>query len=66
MLDNEPQGGERDGVNPPPGDTAESSTPARRTRAPRRKAAAPAAEPAAVDAPGMEPGADIEAAAARP
>ncbi|NMO57233.1 Rne/Rng family ribonuclease [Actinoplanes sp. TBRC 11911] len=52
MLENEPQGGERDGVTPP-GDTAASTTPVRRTRA-RKKAAAPAAEPVA-DSPGAEP-----------
>jgi ribonuclease E len=50
MLENEPQGGERDGVTPP-GDTAASTTPVRRTRA-RKKAVAPAAEP---DTPGTEP-----------
>ncbi|MEV0898343.1 Rne/Rng family ribonuclease [Actinoplanes sp. NPDC049802] len=54
MLDNEPpvnlgdQGGERDGAVTPPGDTAASTTPARRTRAPRRKAAA---SPPEADAP---------------
>jgi len=70
MLDNEPpvnlgdQGGERDGALTPPGDTAASTTPVRRTRAPRRKAAAPAAE-APADAPGPEPGAAIEAAGAK-
>ncbi|RSM51087.1 ribonuclease E/G [Actinoplanes sp. ATCC 53533] len=62
MLDNEPQGGERDGVTTPSVDAAESTTPARRTRAPRRKAT-PAAAPA-VDAPGVEPGAADEAAGA--
>ncbi|BCY06195.1 ribonuclease E/G [Actinoplanes sp. L3-i22] len=51
MLDNEPpvnlgeQGGERDGAVSPPTDTA--TTPARRVRATRRKAAAPPAEDAA-------------------
>jgi ribonuclease E len=71
MLDNEPQspsgdeGGERDGARTPPGDAAEGTTPVRRTRAPRRKAAAPAAEPSApVEAAGAEPGAAIEAAGA--
>jgi ribonuclease E len=59
MLDNEPTGGDRDGATPPPGETAESTTPTRRPRATRRKAAPPAA---AVDAPGAEPGAAIEAA----
>ncbi|MEV6346630.1 Rne/Rng family ribonuclease [Actinoplanes sp. NPDC051851] len=50
MLDNEPpvnlgeQGGERDGAVTPPGDTATGTTPARRTRAPRRKAVAPPPE----------------------
>ncbi|AEV82271.1 ribonuclease [Actinoplanes sp. SE50] len=50
MLDNEPpvtlgeQGGERDGAATPPVDAATGTTPARRTRAPRRKAAAPGAE----------------------
>ena len=62
MLDNEPQGGERDGVTTPSVDAAESTTPVRRTRAPRRKAT-PAAAPA-VDAPGAEPGAADEAAGA--
>jgi len=62
MLDNEPQGGERDGVTTPSVDAAESTTPARRTRAPRRKAT-PAAAPA-VDAPGAEPGAADETAGA--
>src|SRR5689334_18035615 len=61
MLDNEPQGGERDGANTPSVDAAESTAPARRTRAPRRKVT-PAAETAA-DAPGAEPGAPGEAAA---
>ncbi|MEV6601602.1 Rne/Rng family ribonuclease [Actinoplanes sp. NPDC051346] len=61
MLDNEPQGGEREEVSAPPAvDAAESTAPARRTRAPRRKAAATAAVPA--DAPGTEPGAADEAA----
>ncbi|MFI7597328.1 Rne/Rng family ribonuclease [Actinoplanes sp. NPDC049681] len=61
MLDNEPQGGERDeATTPPTAETAETTTPARRTRAPRRKATAPAAVP--VDAPGAEPGAADEAA----
>ncbi|MEU8231388.1 Rne/Rng family ribonuclease [Actinoplanes sp. NPDC048967] len=63
MLENERnEGGERDGATTPPVDAAESTTPARRTRAPRRKAA-PAAAPAA-DAPGAEPGAADEAAGA--
>src|SRR5690349_6787942 len=62
MLDNEPQGGERDGVTTPSVDAAESTTPVRRTRAPRKKAT-PAAAPA-VDAPGAEPGATAEAASA--
>jgi ribonuclease E len=63
MLDNERnEGGERDGAATPPVDAAESTTPARRTRAPRRKAT-PAAAPA-VDAPGAEPGAADEAAGA--
>ncbi|MGW4944542.1 Rne/Rng family ribonuclease [Actinoplanes sp. NPDC004185] len=63
MLDNERnEGGERDGATTPPVDAAESTTPARRTRAPRRKAT-PAAAPAA-DAPGAEPGAADEAAGA--
>ncbi|MEV4643007.1 Rne/Rng family ribonuclease [Actinoplanes sp. NPDC049548] len=63
MLDNEPQGGERDeAATPPTAETAETTTPARRTRAPRRKAAAPAAVP--TDAPGAEPGAADEAATA--
>ncbi|GIF37350.1 ribonuclease E/G [Actinoplanes xinjiangensis] len=71
MLDNEPpanlgdQGGERDGATTPPGDAAASTTPVRRTRAPRRKAAAPPAEPAeTTGTSGAEPGAAIEAAAA--
>ncbi|GLY01471.1 Rne/Rng family ribonuclease [Actinoplanes sp. NBRC 101535] len=58
MLDNEPpvnlgdQGGERDGVAAPTGETAaESTTPARRTRAPRRKAVAPPPEAAEPDTP---------------
>jgi ribonuclease E len=58
MLDNEPQGGERDGANTPSVDAAESTAPARRTRAPRRKAT-PAAETVA-DAPGVEPGVSDE------
>ncbi|MFI7544987.1 Rne/Rng family ribonuclease [Actinoplanes sp. NPDC049599] len=62
MLDNEPQGGERDGATTPSVDAAESTAPVRRTRAPRRKAT-PAAAPAA-DAPGTEPGAAAETAAA--
>ncbi|MFF5085256.1 Rne/Rng family ribonuclease [Actinoplanes sp. NPDC000266] len=68
MLDNEPrdnsgdQGGERDGAVTPPDATA-ATTPARRTRAPRRKVAAPAAKPPA-DAPGADPGAATEATAA--
>ncbi|MDI6098287.1 Rne/Rng family ribonuclease [Actinoplanes sp. NEAU-A12] len=77
MLDNEPpvnlgdQGGERDGVTTPPADAAAGTTPARRTRAPRRKAVAPPPEadtPGAVAGqveagPATEPGAAIEAAA---
>jgi ribonuclease E len=63
MLENEPQGGERDGVVTPPDDAATSTAPARRARAPRRKAAAPAVETPA-DAPGAEPGAAVEAASA--
>jgi ribonuclease E len=59
MLENEPQGGAQEEVTPSSGDAAESTTPVRRTRAPRRKAAAEA-----VDAPGVEPGAAIEAEAA--
>jgi ribonuclease E len=62
MLDNEPQGGERDGAATPPVDAAESTTPVRRTRAPRRKAT-PAVAPAA-EGPGTEPGAADEAASA--
>ncbi|MGX6605065.1 Rne/Rng family ribonuclease [Micromonosporaceae bacterium Da 78-11] len=67
MLENEPQSelgserGERDGVVTPPLDAVASTTPARRVRAPRRKAAAPAVE-TPVDAPGAEPGAAVEAA----
>jgi ribonuclease E len=61
MLDNEPQGGERDGATTPSVDAAESTTPVRRTRAPRRKAT-PAAAPAA-DAPAPEAGAPEPAAA---
>jgi ribonuclease E len=64
MLDNEPQGGERDGVSTPPVDAAESSTPTRRTRAPRRKAVPAAVDPAAVETAGAEPRAAVEAAAA--
>jgi ribonuclease E len=70
MLDNEPQsnvgdqGGERDGVTTSPADAVDSTTPARRTRAPRRRATPPAAAEAVVGAPGAEPGAAIEAAAA--
>ncbi|MBG0568764.1 Rne/Rng family ribonuclease [Actinoplanes aureus] len=75
MLDNEPpvnlgdQGGERDGAVTPPADAAaESTTPARRTRAPRRKAVAPPPEADGLDASAAagsaEPGAGIEAAAA--
>ncbi|MEV8508083.1 Rne/Rng family ribonuclease [Actinoplanes sp. NPDC051475] len=61
MLDNEPQGGEREeATTPRTVDAAETTTPVRRTRAPRRKAAAPAAVP--VDAPGAEPGAADETA----
>ncbi|WP_173070206.1 Rne/Rng family ribonuclease [Phytohabitans houttuyneae] len=41
MLDNEPEGGDRTGSEPA-GDTAESSTPVKRTRTTRRKAADPA------------------------
>jgi ribonuclease E len=67
MLENEPTGGERAGENPS-GDAAESTTPTRRVRAPRRKATPPAAE-AVTDAgapasgAGSEPGAAAEAAA---
>jgi ribonuclease E len=68
MLDNEPTGGERDGVTTPPGDTADSTTPARRTRAPRRKATPPAEDTAveypAPGGPGVEPGAAFETASA--
>jgi ribonuclease E len=59
MLDNEPpvnlgeQGGER--AVTPPAETATGTTPARRTRAPRRKAAAPPPEP--TDVAGADPGA---------
>jgi ribonuclease E len=63
MLENELPGGERDGATTPPVDAAESTTPVRRTRAPRRKATPPPAE-IPVEAPGAEPGAAIEAAAA--
>ncbi|HEX8632164.1 MAG TPA: ribonuclease E/G, partial [Catenuloplanes sp.] len=61
MLDNEPEGGERAGTQPA-GDTAENapSTPARRTRTTRRKAAPPAAQTGAPP----EPGAVIEAGSA--
>ncbi|GAA2690999.1 Rne/Rng family ribonuclease [Actinoplanes palleronii] len=68
MLDNEPpvhlgeQGGERDGAVTPPADAATATTPARRTRAPRRKVAAPVAEAdPATSAP-----ADTEPVAAEP
>ncbi|MEV4707095.1 Rne/Rng family ribonuclease [Actinoplanes sp. NPDC049316] len=62
MLDNEPQGGAGDeAVTPPTAESAETATPARRTRAPRRKATPPAVP---VDAPGTEPGASDEAAVA--
>ncbi|GIM98103.1 Rne/Rng family ribonuclease [Paractinoplanes toevensis] len=66
MLDNEPQGGELDGAVTPPADTADSTstTPARRTRTTRRKAAAPAAE-APSEGATAEPGAAIEAAASQ-
>ncbi len=63
MLENELPGGERDGATTPPVDAAESTTPVRRTRAPRRKATPPPAE-VPVEAPGAEPGAAVEAAAA--
>src|SRR5690349_1828118 len=59
MLDNEPQGGERDGATTPTVDAAESTTPVRRTRAPRRKAA-PAAAPAATEPVAEEPAAAAE------
>ncbi|UQU63581.1 Rne/Rng family ribonuclease [Couchioplanes caeruleus] len=60
MLDNEPQGGERDEAGTPPTvEATETAAPARRTRAPRRKATPPAVP---VDAPGAEPGAADEAA----
>ncbi|MFI5491667.1 Rne/Rng family ribonuclease [Actinoplanes sp. NPDC051859] len=67
MLENEPQGGEREEVSAPPSvDAADSTTaaPARRTRAPRRKAVAAAdtSVTVPVDAPGAEPGAADEAA----
>ncbi|MBW6436550.1 Rne/Rng family ribonuclease [Actinoplanes hulinensis] len=71
MLDNEPpvnlgeQGGERDGAETPPGDTAASTTPVRRTRAPRRKAAAPPPEAEAPDS-AAEPGAETETPAPAP
>jgi len=64
MLDNEPQGGERDGVVTPPGDAAESTAPVRRTRAPRRKATPAAADPAPVE--GAEAAAPDAAAAEAP
>ncbi|MFI6075800.1 Rne/Rng family ribonuclease [Actinoplanes sp. NPDC051343] len=69
MLDNEhpvtpgDQGGEPDGVSTPADVTAETTTPARRTRATRRKAAAPPPEPP-LDASGTEPGGAIGAATA--
>ncbi|GAA2518744.1 Rne/Rng family ribonuclease [Winogradskya humida] len=50
MLENEPQGGERDEAVAPPVDAAETTAPARRVRAPRRKAAAAAAPEEAPDA----------------
>jgi ribonuclease E len=67
MLENERPGVEGDGASTPPGDATESTTtPARRTRAPRRKAtpAAATAEETGVGAPGAEPGAAIEAQSA--
>ncbi|BEL09437.1 hypothetical protein Q0Z83_076280 [Actinoplanes sichuanensis] len=69
MLDNEPpvnlgdQGGEPGGATAPTGDTAASTTPARRTRAPRRKATAPPPEIPGTDG-AAEPGAASEAKAA--
>ncbi|MEU4161607.1 Rne/Rng family ribonuclease [Actinoplanes sp. NPDC026670] len=69
MLDNEPpvnlgdQGGEPGGATAPSGDTAASTTPARRARAPRRKAAAPPAETPGTD-DAADPGTAIEAAVA--
>jgi ribonuclease E len=62
MLENEPTGGERVGENPS-GDAAESTTPTRRVRAPRRKATPPPAEAATGEAATAEPGAAVEAAA---
>jgi len=50
MLDNEPEGGDRTGSEPA-GDTAESITPVKRTRTPRRKAAEPAEVGAEVATP---------------
>ncbi|HWS39593.1 MAG TPA: Rne/Rng family ribonuclease [Actinoplanes sp.] len=53
MLDNEPpaNAGEQGGVSTPPADDAAGTTPVRKTRAPRRKAAPPPAEtePAAAE-----------------
>jgi ribonuclease E len=67
MLENEPTGGERAG-EVPSGDAAESTTPTRRVRAPRRKATPPPADTAeattAESGALTEPGAPIEAAAA--
>jgi ribonuclease E len=62
MLENEPTGGERTG-EVPSGDAAESTTPARRTRAPRRKATPPPADTGVEPGATTEPGAAIEAAA---
>jgi ribonuclease E len=61
-LDNEDRRGEGDEGTTSPAETADSTTPTRRARAPRRKATPPTAE-AVTDAPGAEPGAAIEAAA---
>ncbi|WP_203733913.1 Rne/Rng family ribonuclease [Paractinoplanes durhamensis] len=56
MLENEPTGGELVGAVTPPADTADSptTTPVRRTRTTRRKAAAPAAEVPASEVPASE------------
>jgi ribonuclease E len=63
MLENEPLGGERVG-DVPPGDAAESTTttPTRRTRAPRRKATPPPID--SDTGASAEPGAAIEAVTA--
>ncbi|MEV1290014.1 Rne/Rng family ribonuclease [Micromonospora sp. NPDC049679] len=58
MLDNEPEGGDRTGVQPA-GETADNTAPVRRARTTRRKAAAAVPEPTAP----VEPGAVEEAAA---